>query len=100
MFFNFFEDRGVLNFFWNVPSSSFGKQTCFEWVFERLSFVATWSPIRVRVFDYLSQETQSSQLLPVQLSPNVAGYTFVDAIIKARPSFEELVNIRRQQMKA
>ena len=99
MFYTYNENQHTLNFFWNVPSTFFGKPICFEWVFERLSFVAVWSPIHVRVFDYVEQETQLTRLVPVQIEPKLAGYSFVDAIIKARPSFEELVAMKKQQTK-
>jgi hypothetical protein len=90
MYFTYDTHCNKLIFFLNVPSTVFGKPICLEWCLERLSTVITWSPIQIRVYDYLDQETQLIQLFPVEFQPKVLGYSYVDAIHKARPSMESL----------
>jgi len=75
-----------LFFFINVPWTFFGKPICFEWMFERLSYVMKWTPMQVRVYDYLQQETQLVHLMPIQMQPSLLGYSFVEAVQKARPT--------------
>jgi len=84
-----------LSFFVNVPSTWFGKPICMEWCLERLSSVVNWSPMHVRVYDYLQPEMEFTQYFPMQFAPQVLGYTFVDAIHKARPSLESLPIMQR-----
>ena len=97
IYFTFDERLHMLNFFINMPQTSYGKPLCFEWIFERLSHVISWTPIQVHAYDYLQQDTELTRLFPVQIQPNVAGYTFVDAVHKVRPSLEELAAIQKQQ---
>ena len=97
VYFNFHERANTLNFFLNVPSTVYGKAICLEWFFERLSSVASWAPVQARAYDYLEQDTQFARLFPVQLQPNSLGYSFVDAVHKARPSLDELAALHKQQ---
>jgi len=90
MYFTYEPCGHKMMFFMNVPSMMFGKQMCFEWCLERLSTVMTWAPSKVRIYDYLQQEMQLVKLIPIQLQPNVLGYSFVEAVHKARPSMESL----------
>jgi len=96
-YFTFSERASRLNFFVNVPSTVYGKPICFDWCFERLSFVSQWAPIQIRAYDYLQQEVQLAQLFPIQLQPSVLGYSFVDAVHKARPSLDEVAAIQTPQ---
>jgi len=95
MYFTFHDESSKINFFFNIPSTVYGKQICFQWCLERLSFVAQWAPIEVRVYDYLQPETALIRLLPIQFQPNLLGYSYVDAVLKARPSLEQLANIQQ-----
>jgi hypothetical protein len=92
MYFTYDPCGNKLIFFLNIPSTVFGKPICLEWALERLSTVVTWSPIQIRVYDYLEQETQLAQLFPIQFQPNVLGYSFIEAVHQARPTLESLVN--------
>lgn len=38
-----------LVFFINVPSTIFDEPICLKWDLERLSWIVTWSPIKMRV---------------------------------------------------
>jgi len=95
MYFTFSEHANKISFFLNVPSTVYGKPICLEWCLERLSFVSQWAPIQVRAYDYLDQETQLVRLLPIQLQPNLLGYSFVDAVFKSRPTLEELSKMQQ-----
>jgi len=98
MYFTFSERTNKIHFFLNVPSTVFGKQICLEWCLERLSFVTQWAPIEVRAYDYLRPELQLTRLVPIQFQPNVLGYSFVEAVHKARPTMEQLKQMQQQQM--
>jgi len=98
MYFTFSERTNKIHFFLNVPSTVFGKQICLEWCLERLSFVTQWAPIQVRAYDYLRPELQLTRLVPIQFQPNVLGYSFVEAVHKARPTMEQLKQMQQQQM--
>jgi len=76
-----------------VPTTHFGKPICLEWCLERLSQVINWAPIEVRAYDYLKPETVITRLVPVQVQPALLGYSFVDAVLKARPSLSSLPNM-------
>jgi len=84
-----------LIFFINVPSTVYGKPICLEWCLERLSSVMTWAPMQVRAYDYLQQEIQLVRFIPMQMQPSVLGYSFVEAVHKARPSLESLANLQK-----
>jgi hypothetical protein len=95
MYFTYEPCGHKLIFFVNVPSTAYGKTICLEWCLERLSSVISWSPIEIRVYDYLQQETQFVQLVPIDFQPNLLGYSFIEAIHKARPSLDQLVNLQK-----
>jgi hypothetical protein len=97
MYFTFNERCNKINFFINVPSTMYGKQICLDWNLERLSFVTQWAPIQIRAYDYLKQECQLVRLVPVQFQPSLLGYSFVDAIHKARPTLEQLAQMQQQR---
>ena len=97
MHFTFNTRDNMLNFFINVPSTFYGKQICLEWFMERLSTVVSWAPIQVRAYDYLRQDRQLVTLMPIQIQPTLLGYSFVDAVHKARPSLEQLATMQKQQ---
>jgi len=97
MYFTFSERCNKISFFLNVPWTSFSKSICLEWCLERLSFISSWAPIRVMAYDYLDPETRLVQLTPVQLQPELLGYTYVDALIKSRPTLEELSKMQQEQ---
>jgi hypothetical protein len=97
MYFTFDRRCNKINFFLNVPSTQYGKPICLQWCLERLSFVASWAPIQVRAYDYLQQEIQFARLVPIQLQPNLLGFSFVDAVHKARPTVEQVAQIQKQQ---
>ena len=86
MYFTYEPCANKLIFFVNVPSTMFGKSICLEWMLERLSTVITWSPIEIRVYEYLQPNVQFIERFPVQFQPNLLGYSFVEAIEKARPN--------------
>ena len=90
MYFRYNPHSNKLIFFINVPSTSFGKLICLDWCLERLSTVISWAPIQLRVYDYLQHEVQLTRLIPVQLQPSLLGYSFVEAMLKARPNLETL----------
>jgi len=92
MYFTYEPCSNKVYFFLNVPSTYWGKSICFNWCLERLSTVINWSPVQIRVYDYLVQDTKLVQLFPIQFQPNVLGYSFVEAVHKARPSVETIVN--------
>jgi hypothetical protein len=96
MYFTFHERANKINFFVNVPPAFYGKSICFEWPLERLSWVASWAPIEVRVYDYLQQDIQLINILPIKLQPNLLGYSFVDAVHKVRPSIEQVTKIQQK----
>jgi hypothetical protein len=96
-YFTYNEHAHKINFFINVPSTVYGKPICFEWILERLSFVSSWAPMRIRAYDYLEQDIQLVRLFPVELQPNLLGYSFVDAIHKARPSLDAITAAQQQQ---
>jgi len=96
MYFTFDERANMINFFLNVPSTLYGKPICLQWCLERLSFVTSWAPIEIRAFDYLVQDKQLVRLMPIQLQPNVLGYSFVDAVHKVRPTLEQLAKMQQQ----
>jgi len=96
MYFTFNERANKINFFLNVPSTVYGKSICLNWCFERLSFVTQWAPVQVRVYDYLEPETQLIRLVPVQFQPNLLGYSYVEAVQKARPTTEQLAQMMKQ----
>jgi len=90
MYFTYNERCDTIYFFINVPSTVYGRPICFEWCLERLSTIMSWTPIHVRVYDYLQQETQLARLIPIQLQPSLLGWSYVDAVHKARPSLDKL----------
>jgi len=96
MYFTYSPCGHKLRFFINVPSTVFGKPICVEWCLERLSTVMKWTPMEVRVYDYLQQERQLIRLFPMQLQPTVLGYTFVDAVHKVRPTLEAVSRMQRR----
>lgn len=95
MYFTYDERARMLNFFVNMPKTSYGKQMCFEWILERLSYVMSWTSIQVHAYDYLQQDTELTRLFPIQFEPKVAGYAFIEAVHKARPSIEQLVAMQK-----
>jgi hypothetical protein len=97
MYFTFNERENKVNFFLNMPSTVYGRPICLEWCLERLSFVSQWAPIRVRSYDYLQPETECVRLMPIQFQPSLLGYSFVDAVHKARPSLEQIAQMQQQQ---
>jgi len=97
LYFSFNERANTINFFLNVPSTVNGKPICLEWCFERLSLITSWAPIQVRAYDYLQQETQLVKLVPIAFQPNLLGYSFVDAVHQARPTFEQISQMHAQQ---
>ena len=97
MYFTFSERANKLNFFVNVPQNLFGKPICLDWCMERLSFVSQWAPTRIRAYDYLQSDFELVRLLPIQFQPNALGYSFVEAVHKARPTLEQIAQIQQQQ---
>jgi hypothetical protein len=96
MYFTYEPCGHKLIFFINVPSTVFGKPVCLEWCLERLSTVLVWSPIQIRVYDYLDQETQLVKLVPIQFQPNLMGYSFVEAVHQARPTLQSMASLQNQ----
>jgi len=84
-------------FFLNVPSTVFGKPICLEWCLERLSTVVTWSPIKIRAYDYLRQEIHLTKLIPIEFQPELLGYSYIEAVHQARPSLESLGNLQKSK---
>jgi hypothetical protein len=97
MYFTYNDRDHKINFFINVPSTVYGKPICFEWILERLSFVSSWAPMEIRAYDYLEQDIQLVRLFPIELQPNLLGYSFVDAVHKARPSLDAITAAQQQQ---
>lgn len=95
MYFTFSQRHNKINFFLNIPSTFYGKPICLEWCLERLSFVSQWAPIQIRAYDYLQPEVELVRLLPIQFQPNLLGYSFVDAVLKSRPTLEQLAQIQQ-----
>jgi hypothetical protein len=93
MYFTYNERCDIIYFYINVPSTVYGKLICFEWCLERLSTIMSWTPIYVRVYDYLQQETQLVRLVPLQLQPSLLGWSYVEAVHKARPSRDKIPTI-------
>jgi hypothetical protein len=98
MYFTYEPCSGKLSIFINVPSMMFGKEICFDWCLERLSTVFKWSPMYVRVYDYLRPDIYLVKLFPFQFQPSVLGYSFVDAVHKARPTLESLPLLQKKQL--
>jgi len=97
VYFTFNKHCNSISFFLNVTSPVYGKPICLEWCLERLSFVTSWAPIQIRAYDYLQQEIQLARLVPVPFQPSLLGYSFVDAVHKARPTLEQLAQMQQQQ---
>jgi len=97
LYYTWNEHHNTISFFFNVPSTVYGKQICFPWCLERLSFVTSWAPIKIWAYDYLQPESQLVRLFPVQFQPNLLGYSFVDAVHKARPTLEQIAQWQKQQ---
>jgi len=100
MYFTYNERANMISFFLNVPSTSHGKPICLEWCLERLSVVISWAPIQVRAYDYLDPEVGTARLIPINLQPNLLGYSFVEAVHKARPTIEQLAKMQQQAQKS
>jgi len=86
-----------LSIFLNIPSSAFGKSICLEWALQRLSTVMKMAPMEVRVFDYLRPEIQLIRRVPMELQPAVLGYSYVDAVHKARPNMEQIKDMAKRE---
>jgi len=95
MYFTYEPCGNKLAFFLNIPSTVFNKPICLEWCLERLSTVVAWSPIKVRTYDYLEQETQLVQLIPIEFQPELIGYSFIEAVHNARPTLESIAKMPR-----
>ncbi|UJR33964.1 hypothetical protein I4U23_021380 [Adineta vaga] len=95
IYFTFDTRANKLNFFLTVPSTMYGKDICFEWCLERLSMIEQWAPIRIRAYDYLQPESQLVRLMPVEFQPKVLGYSYVEAVHKARPTAEQIAKIQQ-----
>jgi len=95
MYFTYEPCGNKLFFFLNVPSTMFNKPICLEWCLERLSTIVSWSPVTVRTYDYLQQETQLVQLIPIEFQPKLMGYSYVEAVQKARPSLETMTKFQK-----
>jgi len=74
------------------------NQSVLNWCLERLSVISQWAPIYVKAYDYLETEFQLARLIQIQLQPNLLGYSFVDAVHKARPSLDQLAKMQQQAM--
>jgi hypothetical protein len=96
MYFTFHERANKINFFLNVPSTAFGKQICFKWCLERLSFVTQWAPVQIRAYDYLQRDTELVRLVSIDLKSNLLGYQFVEAVQKNRPTIEQIAKMHQQ----
>ena len=96
MYFTFDERARSLNFFINMPQSHYGKAICFDWIMERLSYLISWKSVQVHAYDYLQQDTELQRLFPTKFEPSVAGYDFITAVHKDRPSMEQLATMRKQ----
>jgi hypothetical protein len=98
MYFTYNRRCNSISFFLNVPSTMYGKPICLEWCLERLSMVTSWAPIKIRAYDYLDQATELVRLMPIQLQPNLLGYSFVDAVHKARPTIEQITKMQQSML--
>jgi hypothetical protein len=96
MYFTFNERANKINFILNVPSTVYGKPICLNWCLERLSFITQWAPIQVRAYDYLQPELELVRLVPLQFQPSLLGYSFVEAVHKARPTMEQVTQMQQQ----
>lgn len=96
MYFTYSERANKINFFLNVPSTAYGRPICLDWCLKRLSFVSQWAPIQIRAYDYLLPEVELVHLLPINFKSNLLGYQFVDAVLKNRPTFEQLSEIQQR----
>jgi len=96
VYFTYDERLQRISFFLNIPQTVNGKQICFEWMFQRLSTVTQWAPITVRAYDYLRPEIHLVNLIPVEFTPNVIGYSFVDAVHEKQPTVEQLIKAQEQ----
>jgi hypothetical protein len=96
MYFTFDKRANKINFFLTVPSNMYGKQICLQWCLERLSMVSQWAPIAIHAYDYLQPESEVIRLMPVQLQSSLLGYSYVDAVHKARPTMEQLAKMQQQ----
>jgi len=97
MHFNFHRRWNKLSIFLNVPWANAGKQVCFDWALERLSSVVNYAPIEIRAYDYVQPDYTMSRLVPVQIQPALLGYSFVDAVHKARPKIDSLAMMQQQR---
>jgi len=97
MYFTYHERANKINFFFTVPSTSFGKQICFKWGLERLSFVQLWKPVQIRAYDYLQRDTELVRLVSIDFKPNPVGYKFVEAVKKNSPTIEQLRKMHEEQ---
>jgi hypothetical protein len=97
MHFDYNSCYNKLSIFLNVPSTVYGEEICMDWCLERLSSVVSWAPISVRVYDYLQPETELIHLIPIHIQPSHLGYSFVDAVHKARPALSSLPLLQKQK---
>jgi len=44
------------------------------------------------------KETEFVQFVPIQFQPNLLGYSYVEAMMKARPSLETVINMQKKQV--
>jgi len=100
VYFTYHEHSRKIHFFVNVPSTVYGRQICFDWILERLSYVSSWAPMQIRAYDYLEQDIQLSRLFPIQLQPELLGYSFIDAVHKARPDLNMLTAAQQQHQQS
>ncbi|UJR13399.1 hypothetical protein I4U23_000414 [Adineta vaga] len=84
-----------LSLFINVPSTIYGKDICMEWCLERLSTVVNWSPISIRVYDYLQPTTTLFRLVSIQFQPSLLGYSFVEKVHESRPKLDSLTLLNK-----
>jgi len=75
---------------------SAGKQICFDWALERLSSIVNYAPIEIRAYDYVRPDFTISRLIPVQVQPALLGWSYVDAIHKARPNIDAMAAMPQQ----
>lgn len=45
-----------------------------------------WSPIEVRVSDYLQQDNSLVRLIPIEFQPRLIGYPFIEAMHNVTPA--------------
>jgi hypothetical protein len=98
MYFTYNEHSNKIHFFLSMPPTVLGKPICLDWCLERLSFVTQWAPIKICAYDYIKPEMRLVRLIPVQFQPNLLGYSFVEAVHKARPTMEQLTEMQKQHM--